>query len=292
MGSMDDKLKKLQEQYNDVPIPTELEMLIEKNLKRPQKKKRKLPIFLASAAAAVVLFTVGLNTSPTMARTLADVPVIGPVVQVLTFTKYEMVEDEYIADIQVPQISGSSAEIEALNAKYAEEGKALYEQFKTDIEEMEAGNMSVNSGYIIETDTDDILSFGRYVEVVVVSRSTVMKYTTIDKKAETVITLPSLFKDERYIDIISRYIEDELRNRMIETEGSAMYWIGGTEYHDESFGVFEGISPEQNFYITEAGKLVISFDVYEVAPGFMGLVTFEIPTELLQDVLMSDKYIK
>ena len=52
------------------------------------------------------------------------------------------------------------------------------------------------------------------------------------------------------------------------------------------------ISPEQNFYITEQGKLVISFDVYEVAPGFMGLVTFEIPTELLQDVLMSNKYIK
>ena len=38
---MDDKLKKLQEQYNDVPIPTELEMLIEKNLQRPHKKKRK-----------------------------------------------------------------------------------------------------------------------------------------------------------------------------------------------------------------------------------------------------------
>ena len=289
---MDDKLKKLQEQYNDVPIPTELEMLIEKNLQRPHKKKRKLPIFLASVAAAAVLFTVGLNTSPTMAKNLADVPVIGPVVQVLTFTKYEMVEDEYTADIQVPQILGSSAEIEALNEKYAEEGKALYEQFKTDIEEMEAGNMAVNSGYVVETDTNEILSFGRYVEVTVVSSSTVMKYTTIDKKAETVITLPSLFKDDRYIEIISRYIEDELRNRMIETEGSDMYWIGGTEYHDESFGVFEGISPDQNFYITEEGKLVMSFDVYEIAPGFMGLVTVEIPTELLQDVLMSNKYIK
>ncbi len=266
--------------------------MIEKNLQRPPKKKRKLPIFLTSAAAAAVLFTVGLNTSPAMAKSLADLPVIGPVVQVLTFTKYEMVEDEYTADIQVPQISGSSADIEALNEKYAEEGKELYEQFKSDIEEMEAGNMSVNSGYVIETDTDELLSFGRYVEVVVVSRSTVMKYTTIDKKAETVITLPSLFKDDRYLEIISSYIEEELRNRMIETQGSDMYWIGGTEYHDESFGVFEGITPEQNFYITEAGKLVMSFDVYEIAPGFMGLVTVEIPTELLEDVLMSNKYIK
>ncbi|WP_298473664.1 DUF3298 domain-containing protein [uncultured Psychrobacillus sp.] len=290
---MDDKLKKLQTQYKDVPIPEELEIMIERNLQhRPHKKKRKLPIFLISAAAAAVLFTVGLNTSPTMAKTLADVPVIGPVVQVLTFTKYEMVEGEYTADIQVPQISGSSADIEALNAKYAEEGKALYEQFKTDIEEMEAGNMSLNSGYIIETDTDEILSFGRYVEVTVVSSSTVMQYTTFDKKAETVITLPSLFKDDRYIEIISRYVEDEMRKKMIETNGDDMYWVGGTEWHDESFGVFTSISPDQNFYITEEGKLVISFDVYEVAPGFMGLVTFEIPTELLQDVLISNKYIK
>lgn len=289
---MDNKLKKLHAQYKDVPIPQELEVMIEKNLQRPPKKKRKLPIFLTSAAAAAVLFTVGLNTSPAMAKSLAELPVIGPVVQVLTFTKYEMVEDKYIADIEVPQISGSSADIEALNEKYAEEGKELYEQFKADIEEMEAGNMSVNSGYVIETDTDELLSFGRYVEVVVVSSSTVMKYTTIDKKAETVITLPSLFKDDRYLEIISGYIEEELRNRMIETQGSDMYWIGGTEYHDESFGVFEGITPEQNFYITEAGKLVMSFDVYEIAPGFMGLVTVEIPTELLQDVLMSNKYIK
>jgi len=290
---MNDKLKKLHTQYKDIPIPQELEMMIEKNLQRPPKKrKRKLPLFLTSVAAAAILFTVGLNTNPAMAKNLADVPVIGQVVKVLTFTEYELVKDEYTVDIQVPQISGSSADIEALNEKYAQEGKLLYEQFKTDIEEMEAGNLAVNSGYVIKTDTDEILSFGRYVEVIVASSSSVMQYTTIDKQAETAITLPSLFKDDRYVEIISRYLEDEMRRKMIETKGDEMYWVGGTEWHDESFGVFEGISPEQNFYITKAGKLVISFDEYEAAPGFMGLVTFEIPTELLQDVLVSNKYIK
>ncbi|MER2115170.1 MAG: RsiV family protein, partial [Solibacillus isronensis] len=48
----------------------------------------------------------------------------------------------------------------------------------------------------------------------------------------------------------------------------------------------------QNFYITEDGKLVLSFDEYEIAPGFMGLVTVEIPTKLLQDMLVSNIYIK
>ncbi len=291
---MNDKLKKLNEQYKDVPIPKELGAMIEKNLKRPhKKKKRTLPIVLTTVAAAAVLFTVGLNTNPAMAKNLAEIPVLGPVVQVLTFTEYKMEENEYTADIQVPQISGSSDYIEALNVKYAEEGKALYEQFKDEIEEIEAGNMSVNSGYIIETDTDELLSFGRYVEVTVVSSSTVMQYTTIDKKDETVITLPSLFKDDRYIEIISHYLEEKMRNKMIETNGSEMYWVDGTEWYDSTYGgAFKSISPEQNFYITEAGKLMISFDVYEVGPGFMGLVTFEIPTELLQDVLVSNQYIK
>jgi hypothetical protein len=289
---MHKKIKHLNDQYKAIPIPKELEIIVEKNLQRPQKKKRKWPLFLASAAAATLLFTAGLNTSPTMAKSLADVPIIGPVVKVLTFTEYEMVKDNYTADIKVPQISGSSTEIQALNEKYAEEGKELYEQFKTEIEDMEAGNMAVNSGYIVQTDTADLLSFGRYVEVTVVSSSTVMKYSTIDKKSETVITLPSLFKDDRYLEIISSYIEDYLRNRMIETKGDEMYWIGGTDYHDASMGVFEGITPEQNFYITDTGKLVMSFNDFEIAPGFMGIVTVEIPTELLQDVLMSNQYIK
>ena len=289
---MDDKLKKLKEQYNDVPIPKELEKIVENNLQKPSKKKRKLPIILSSVAAAGLLFTISLNTSPAMAKSLMDIPVIGPVVQVLTFTKYEMVEDEYVANIQVPQISGSSADIEALNNKYEEEGKALYEQFKEDIVDIEAGNMSVNSGFIIETDTDEILSFGRYVEVEVVTSSILMRYTTIDKKDETVITLPSFFKDDRYVEIISQYVEDEMRAKMIDTEGSDLYFVGGTDYYDDSMGVFTSIKQDQNFYITDKGKLIIVFDEYEVGPGFMGLVSFEIPTELIQGVLVSNKYIK
>ncbi|WP_339171259.1 RsiV family protein [Solibacillus sp. FSL R5-0691] len=289
---MHKKIKQLNDQYKAIPIPKELEIVVAKNLQRPPKKKRKMPIFLASAAAAALLFTAGLNTSPTLAKNLADVPIIGSVVKVLTFTEYELEKDQYTADIKVPQISGSSSEIQALNKQYEEEGKQLYEQFKTEIENMEAGNMAVNSGYIVQTDTDDLLSFGRYVEVTVVSSSTVMKYTTIDKKSETVITLPSLFKDDRYLEIINTYIEDDLRNRMIKTKGDELYWIGGTEYFDETMGVFEGITPEQNFYITDAGKLVMSFNDYEIAPGFMGVVTVEIPTELLQDLLVSNQYIK
>lgn len=60
---------------------------------------------------------------------------------------------------------------------------------------------------------------------------------------------------------------------------------------DRFMASFEGIKPYQNFYITSNHKLVISFDKYEVAPGSMGIVTFEIPSEILSDLLVNDTYI-
>ena len=60
---------------------------------------------------------------------------------------------------------------------------------------------------------------------------------------------------------------------------------------DEFEDSFKSIKADQSFYITDDNKLVISFDKYEIAPGYMGVVTFEIPTEILSDLLVSDTYI-
>ena len=48
---------------------------------------------------------------------------------------------------------------------------------------------------------------------------------------------------------------------------------------------------EQHYRLAE-GKLVISFDKYEVAPGYMGMAEFTIPTEILSKILAGDEYIK
>ena len=58
------------------------------------------------------------------------------------------------------------------------------------------------------------------------------------------------------------------------------------------FELFEKIAPEQKFYINENYKLVIVFDKYEVAPGYMGVVEFEIPTNIISSLLVSDEYIR
>lgn len=116
------------------------------------------------------------------------------------------------------------------------------------------------------------------------------QYDTIDKNNQVLITLPSLFKDDQYIETISANIKEQMKAQMKE-DPEKIYWIKG-EDEDNLVEGFDLIQSEQNFYINDNGKLVIVFNDYEVAPGYMGTVQFEIPTDLIADELVSDIYIK
>ena len=76
-----------------------------------------------------------------------------------------------------------------------------------------------------------------------------------------------------------------------EADDMMFYWVEGVE-EEGLVDLFEKISKEQSFYINSEGKLVISFDKYEVAPGYMGIQEFVIPTEVISEILVSDEYIK
>jgi hypothetical protein len=158
------------------------------------------------------------------------------------------------------------------------------------LKEAGGGHLGVESGYIVKTDTDTILSIGRYVVNTVGSSSTTFKYDTVDKKNEVLIILPILFKDERYMGIISQNIKEQMIEQH-KLDKNKFYWVKGIE-QTSTIELFEQISKNQNFYINSSGKLVILFDKYEVAPGYMGVVEFVIPTEVLSDALISNEYIK
>jgi len=294
---MDEKLKELEKQYNKVPIPKELDFVVEHALQQGKKKRKKrAPQWLLGSAAAAMLFTAGLNVSPAMARTLSEIPVVGSVVKVLTWTEYEVAEDTYDANIKVPSIENLENQklANTLNEKYRAEGKALYDNFITEVGDLKAnggGHLGVDSGYDIKTDNDQILSIGRYTVNTVGSSSTTMQYDTIDKKEEILITLPMLFKDDNYIKTISKNITEQMQ-KQVASDPDKVYWVKGGGIPDEElFDDFKAIKADQQFYISDKGKLVISFDKYEVAPGYMGVVEFEIPTDVLKNDLVSMQYI-
>ncbi|MDD1504628.1 DUF3298 domain-containing protein [Lysinibacillus sp. CNPSo 3705] len=295
---MDEKLKELEKQYNEVSIPKELDFVVENALKQGKKKRKKrAPQWLLGSAAAAMLFTAGLNVSPAMARTLSDIPVVGSVVKVLTWTEYEVKEETYDANIKVPSIENLENKdlANALNEKYRSEGKALYNDFIAEVGDLKAnggGYLGVDSGYDVKTDNDQILSIGRYTVNTVGSSSTTMHYDTIDKQNEILITLPMLFKDNNYIKTISENIKEQMREQMAIPNPRKVYWVNGAGLPDEEVtDNFTAIKADQQFYISDKGKLVISFDKYEVAPGYMGVVEFEIPTNVLKKDLVSSNYI-
>ncbi|MBP1961008.1 RsiV family protein [Paenibacillus aceris] len=292
---MDRKLEEMKQQYRDIPIPKELDFIVTKAIKRHTKKKSSLKWLTAAAAAAVILVA-SVNTSPVFAHALSEVPLVGNLIKVLTFREYKFEGQTYEAKLEVPAITdmqNKSLE-EELNQKYLAESKKLYSDFMSDMEKMKAegtgGHLGVNSGYVVKTDTDRILSVGRYVVNTVGSSSTTFKFDTIDKKKEILITLPSLFKDERYIDVISENIKEQMRDQMSK-DPQKIYWVQGAA--TQMSELFEKIKKDQNFYLNASGQLVISFQKYEVAPGYMGVPEFIIPTSVLSDLLVNkDEYLR
>ena len=294
----DKRIDQLKKEYKDTPIPQELDAIIKETFRegkvkmKKQKNKSRLLISAASIAAALAISIVGINTSPVIAENLGELPVIGSIVKVLTFREYKIDEEGYHGDIVTPEIEGlENKELqESLNKKYLDENKKLYEEFIVEIEDLkkeDGGHLGVASGYVVKTDTDEILSIGRYTVNTVGSSSTVFKYDTISKKDNILITLPSLFKDDSYIEIIS----ENIKKQMIEqnkADENKIYWVEGIK---SDIKEFEEINADQSFFISEGNKLVISFDKYEVAPGSMGVIEFVIPTEVLSDILVSNQYI-
>lgn len=291
MSNLNDSKK----QFNNIEIPSELEQIVSKSIETiKMEQKNKKPSFKKlgiGVAAAASIFIASVNMSPTLAQSLSTVPILGSIVQVVTIQEIIIEEDTYSADLKVPNVTGlNNKELEnSLNEKYIAENKVLYEGFQKEmvaLKEAGGGHLGVVSTYEVVTDTDEILSVSRYEANVVGSSSTTMKTDTIDKKNEILVTLPSLFKDNGYIDTISNYIKGEMSKEM-QADETITYWIAS----GEEIG-FETIRPDQTFSITADHKLTVSFDKYEVAPGSMGVITFEIPSGIIKEELISDYYIR
>jgi Protein of unknown function (DUF3298) len=290
-----EKMRELKKNHEDVQIPEELDFMVRKAInthKRKLKRRSKNGLkWISGVAAAVIVLTVAVNTNSSIAYAMSEVPVVGKLVKVLMVKEYQIKEDTYNAEVKVPAVEGlENHELQnSLNEKYLAENEKLYAEFSKEIEELKAaggGHLGVNSGYVIKTDTDKILSLGRYVVNTVGSSSTTFKYDTIDKQNQILITLPSLFKDDSYVEIISETIKEQMRQQM-KDDKQKFYWV-----EKGDIAPFEKIKTDQSFYLSSSDKLVISFDKYEVAPGYMGIVEFEIPTEVLSNVLVGNEYIK
>ncbi|NLG27471.1 MAG: DUF3298 domain-containing protein [Chloroflexi bacterium] len=289
---MDEQMSTWKDQYNNTPIPAGFDLAVRKALASRPSIARPVPLgrwVAVSAASLLLLFVVAVNALPALALALQDVPVLGPLVEVLTLARFRAASDEqlYRVDVAVPEVQGlSDAALQtSLNERYLAEGQTLYEQFMSEMGALEQGEVAhkaLDAGYRVRVNTDTFLVVERWVVEVMASGAESVTFDNIDLVNQVVVTLPSLFVDDGYVQTITANIKEQMRSQMADPDTGAMYFI------DE----FSQIKPDQSFYINAEHKLVIVFNEYEVAPGAMGVVEFIIPTEVLADALVGHGYIQ
>lgn len=103
------------------------------------------------------------------------------------------------------------------------------------------------------------------------------RWIVFDKSAGKVLELADMFQDgSDYIGVISAEILDQMKYKN-EHEGSS-FFVDGDD-------AFTKINEDENFYIDSFDRLVIVFDEYEVAPGYMGTPQFFINSGVIEDIV-------
>ena len=78
-------------------------------LEETRPRKRRPYRWMAWAAAVLALCIAVPNVSPAAAASMADLPVLGAIVRVVTFRSYIYDDGFHSADVSVPELAGSQA---------------------------------------------------------------------------------------------------------------------------------------------------------------------------------------
>jgi hypothetical protein len=283
---MSKNISEMKNAYENYNVPIEALDRVKAGIAQAENEEGKNKIYFyckrtaAVAAAAVLAVVILANSNETVANAMEKVPVLGAITRVVTFRTYSDRTGSFEAEVEVPEISENQPDENAINEslpvinrtidEYADE---LIEMYEAELKESEGqGNYELVSSYEVIRDDEKYLSIRINSTVVMASGAQFVKIYNVDKTTGEIVTLSDLFgSDSNYIDTISEEIKRQMQEQMAQDENK-IYFI---KSEDEPSG-FDKITDETNFYINENGGVVIVFDEYEVAPGYMGVVEFNV----------------
>lgn len=278
-------------EYEAVPVPEELGDRLAQALARGQRdarrRRRRRHLLGAGSAAAVLCLFTAVNLSAPFAQAMQSLPVVGPVFRVITFRQYTDDSGNYGAQISVPQIEGSDpstpldTSLVQMNQALAGYADGIIAQYEADLAGAGGlGHEYVYSDFQVLRDSDRLLSVCIRTDIVMAGSNSFVKIYHLDKHTGRLIELADLFRpDSGYVERLSDLVKQQMRSRMA-ADPSVSYFI------DQGNGMdFTAIRPDQSFYINADGALVLVFDKYEAAPGYMGVVEFAIPPAEIQNLL-------
>lgn len=279
--------------YEQIEIPKELNEIVSQAVASSDRHKRNyrsrsiVRLISIAAAAVLAVFTIGVNTSESLAKELGGVPILGGLVKVLTFRSYEEQKDNVNISVHIPEIVTEelvnepkmlidiNAEIDKYMSDYIADAQTRLLEYKTAFletggteEEWNSRNFEVKADYKITCQNEDYLSFVISGVEDWNSAYAVSRFYNINLNTGKEATLKELLGGD-YINIANANILNQMQQRILENPDYT--------YFGEDMDGFQTITDKTRFYINEKGNPVITFEKYEIAPGFMGPQEFEIP---------------
>ena len=273
------------EEYNNTPIPQELEARVRAGIREGKaryraRRGRMLRRWGATAACFAVLLA-GLNLSPTIAKAAAEMPVLGGLFQVLTFVDYDKTEDGIHYDVTVPQVEAESDLAQRVNAIVQEKvdqhlakaqkdwddyREAFFATGGTE-EEWAGREMDVIVDYDIKSQTDTRVSFVVTLAEGWVASMEERYYYNLDLAENRDLTLRDYLGDT-WVETCNASIQKQI-DASVDEEGFTFFFtpeMGGFTTVDETTG----------FYVREDGTVVVCFPEYSIAAGAAGMPEFPI----------------
>ncbi len=302
-------LNEIKQDYQNIKVPDSLKQQVEYSIRMAkssmgtenksdgsqQKRKWPWPVWGCSGiVAAMLALTILANTNASITYAMGQIPLLKSIVEVITFREYEHQDGRMEADIKIPKIQVQDGDgniqedkSQKLNDSIQAYTDKMIAAYEADVKASGGkGVQAVDLDYEVVTDNDRLFSLQFHETITMAGASESEKIYHIDKESGEMITLKDLFQEGTdYKALISGNIKKQMKSQM-EKDGSKIYWLDSEETEEWNF---KEISDDVDFYINQSGKLTIVFDEYEVAPGYMGTVSFEIPTDVVIEAV-KDEY--
>ncbi len=273
-------------QYEEIPVPQELPFALAGAVRegdRVRKGRSRLKKRVCAALSACACFVLLVNVSPAFAAVLADVPLIGTLARIVTIQQYKVDDRDHLIDVRLPAVenTGHTDLEQRINTEIQQRIQTILdeaeEQARLNREAFVATGGEAEDFIPIIIDVDYTISCqsGHYLSFQVITTQTqatayqqIFPYT-IDLETGRTLTLQDLLGPE-YKAVADRAIRAEMARR--EAADPDNLYFDGTD----GIEGFQGIGPDQKFYLNERENPVLLFEKYEIAPGYMGVQEFEI----------------
>lgn len=266
----------LRDIYMQTELPEELPGVVEAALRRGERRakaKRRTWRIVSPLAAAFAVFTLVLNTVPTFASAMYEVPVLGEVCRVLTVRSYHYEDETKNVDIEIPAI-----DVELGDADWAESVNRLieatieYEVAQSEQRAEEYYNAFISTGgtpedyhaigievdYEVYYASEDVLSFAVIKTETLASAYETFHYYNYDLRTGQELTAEDLAGQAW-----REKAKAALTELMTDPAEGAVYW----ELDDEAL---DAAIDGAQLRLSSTGEPVLVFQKYSIGPGSMG----------------------